>query len=79
MTSSGNNLGGIVVAYNFGLRFKTVRGPTPYEAICKSGSKSNIALRQIQPIKSRDQTPRVNSSCSGPVGADLLAPPGPVF
>ena len=56
---SRQHLGDFVAAYNFGRRLKTLKGLTPYKAICKTWLKSHPALRQIRPTKSRDQTSKL--------------------
>ena len=50
------HLADFVAAYNFGRRLKTLKGLTPYEAICKAWLREPHRLRQTRPIKFRDQT-----------------------
>lgn len=45
-----------VRAYNFGRRLKTLRGLTPYEAICKAWSAEPSASGQTRSTKCRDRT-----------------------
>ncbi len=52
------HLGDFVAAYNFGRRLKTLKGLTPYEAICKAWQNEPDRLHQTRTIKCRDQTPR---------------------
>ncbi len=49
--------GGKVTAYNFALRLKTLRGPTPYEYICKiwTSESDRFFLNSIH------QKPRLNT------------------
>ena len=41
------HLADFVNAYNFGRRLKTLKGLTPYEAICKSGQPNQNDSRSI--------------------------------
>ncbi len=50
------HLADFVSAYNFGRRQKTLRGLTPYEAICKAWSAEPDASDQTSSTKCRDQT-----------------------
>ena len=44
-----HHLADFVAAYNFARRLKTLRGLTPYEAICKAWADSPAALRRPAP------------------------------
>ena len=44
----------LAAAYNFGCRTRTLKGLTPCEASCTSGSRNHNHPRQIRPIKFRD-------------------------
>ncbi len=52
------HLADFVSAYNFARRLKTLRGLTPYEAICKAWSADPAASGQTRSTKCRDQTSR---------------------
>ncbi len=52
------HLADFVAAYNFARRLKTLRGLTPYEAICKAWWTSPLDSLRTRTTKSWDQTSR---------------------
>ena len=50
------HLADFVAAYNFARRLKTLRGLTPYEAICKAWTDEPFRSHSTRTIKFRDQT-----------------------
>src|ERR1700712_1164799 len=71
------HLGDFVAAYNFGRRLKTLKGLTPYEAICKAGKKEPARFKsdphhQIpgpntapEGLHDRDRASRCPGGCLG--------------
>lgn len=51
------HLTNFLAAYNFARRLKTLRGLTPYEAICKAWTDDAVGSSQIRTTNRRDQTP----------------------
>ncbi len=49
-----SHLADFIGAYNFGRRLKTLKGLTPYEAICKPGPQTQDGSRSIRSTKCRD-------------------------
>jgi len=59
------HLADFVAAYNFARCLKTLRGLTPYEAICKAGQMTRAASSQMRTINRRDQTHSEGGSSVG--------------
>lgn len=58
------HLDDFVAAYNFARRLKTLRGLTPYEAICKAWTDEPQGSSMIHTTKLRDQTRACLQRCA---------------
>lgn len=65
------HLADFVIADNFARRLKTLRGLTPYEAICKAGPQNRTASGRTRFTKRQDQTSSTPHSVCGPPAARI--------